>query len=121
MIERPDGLETGDIDYFWLGAASMKYLLLGAGGQLGTAFRSLLSDRGQESAGYGKRMVIFAGADAPKAVAVPPGVVHAYRNISLESGLVFNAANQLFAGKGRQEPVDEIRWEGVDDFPFGLD
>jgi dTDP-4-dehydrorhamnose 3,5-epimerase len=48
-------------------------------------------------------------------------VVHAYRNISLESGLVFNAANQLFAGQGRQEPVDEIRWEGVDDSPFGLD
>jgi dTDP-4-dehydrorhamnose 3,5-epimerase len=65
-------------------------------------------------------MVIFAGADAPKAVAVPPGVVHAYRNIALETGLVFNAANQLFAGQGRQEPVDEIRWEQAEDSPYQL-
>jgi dTDP-4-dehydrorhamnose 3,5-epimerase len=66
-------------------------------------------------------MVVFAGADAPKAIAVPPGVVHAYRNTSLESGSVFNAASQLFAGRGRQEPVDEIRWEQAADSPFGLD
>jgi dTDP-4-dehydrorhamnose 3,5-epimerase len=84
-------------------------------------FKVYLWDRRQESASCGKMMVIFAGADAPKAIAVPPGVVHAYRNISLEAGLVFNAANQLFAGKGRQEPVDEIRWEGVEDSPFKLD
>jgi dTDP-4-dehydrorhamnose 3,5-epimerase len=48
-------------------------------------------------------------------------VVHAYRNIALEPGLVFNAASQLFAGQGRQEPVDEIRWEQADDSPYQLD
>jgi dTDP-4-dehydrorhamnose 3,5-epimerase len=52
---------------------------------------------------------------------VPPGVVHAYRNISLESGLVFNAANQLFGGQGRREPVDEIRWEQAEGSPYQLD
>jgi dTDP-4-dehydrorhamnose 3,5-epimerase len=83
-------------------------------------FKVYLWDRRQESASCGKRMVIFVGADAPKAVAVPPGVVHAYRNISLESGLVFNAANQLYAGRGRQEPVDEIRWEQAEDSPYQL-
>jgi dTDP-4-dehydrorhamnose 3,5-epimerase len=84
-------------------------------------FKVYLWDRRPESATCGKRMVIFAGADAPKAIAVPPGVVHAYRNIALESGLVFNAPNQLFAGQERQELVDEIRWEGVDDSPYQLD
>jgi dTDP-4-dehydrorhamnose 3,5-epimerase len=84
-------------------------------------FKVYLWDRRQDSPSCGKRMVIFAGADAPKTLAVPPGVVHAYRNISLEPGLVFNAANQLYAGNGRQEPVDEIRWEGVNDSSFKLD
>jgi dTDP-4-dehydrorhamnose 3,5-epimerase len=84
-------------------------------------FKVYLWDRREKSASYGKRMVIFAGSDAPKAIAVPPGVVHAYRNVSIVPGLVFNAPNQLFAGKGRQEPVDEIRWEGVPDSPFLLD
>jgi dTDP-4-dehydrorhamnose 3,5-epimerase len=84
-------------------------------------FKVYLWDRRPGSATCGKRMVIFAGADAPKAIAVPPGVVHAYRNIALESGLVFNAPNQLFAGRGRQEPVDEIRWEQAEGSPFKLD
>jgi dTDP-4-dehydrorhamnose 3,5-epimerase len=84
-------------------------------------FKVYLWDRRQESASFNKRMVVFAGGDAPKAIAVPPGVVHAYRNISLEAGLVFNAASQLFAGKGRREPVDEIRWEGVQDSSYQLD
>jgi dTDP-4-dehydrorhamnose 3,5-epimerase len=84
-------------------------------------FKIYLWDNRQGSPSCGKRMVVFAGADAPKAIAVPPGVVHAYRNAALEPGLVFNAANRFFAGQGRQEPVDEIRWEQADGSPFGLD
>ena len=84
-------------------------------------FKLYLWDRRQDSPTGGQRMTVFAGVDAPKAIAVPPGVVHAYRNISPNSGLVFNSASQLYAGKGRQEPVDEIRWEGVEDSPYKLD
>ena len=83
-------------------------------------FKVYLWDNRQGSPSYGKMMIVFAGADAPKAIAVPPGVVHAYRNAGGEPGLVFNAASQLFAGQGRQEPVDEIRWEHVEDSPFQL-
>lgn len=84
-------------------------------------FKVYLWDNRQDSPSYGRMMVFFAGADAPKAVAVPPGVVHAYRNTSGEPGLVFNAANQLYASRGRQEPVDEIRWESTPGTPFHLD
>ena len=42
---------------------------------------------------------------------LPAGVVHAYKNTSDEPGLVFNAPNRLYAGEGKQAPVDEIRHE----------
>ena len=52
---------------------------------------------------------------------VPPGVVHAYRNISKEPGVVFNCPNRLYAGPGRKEPVDEIRHERDAETKFMLD
>lgn len=51
------------------------------------------------------------GESKPAAVIVPPGVVHAYKNVSAYPGIVFNAPNKLFAGPGRCYPVDEIRHE----------
>ncbi len=51
-------------------------------------------------------------------VAVPPGVVHAYRNTGSADGLVFNAPNRLYAGPGKSEPVDEIRHEDDPHSPF---
>ena len=55
-----------------------------------------------------------AGSDEPVFVVVPPGVVHAYRNVGSRDAFVLNFANQLFAGRGRKEPVDEIRHEEID-------
>jgi len=52
---------------------------------------------------------------------VPPGVVHAYKNVSRVAGLVFNCPNRLYAGRHREEPVDEIRHEDRRDSPFRLD
>ena len=46
------------------------------------------------------------------AVWIPPGVVHAYRNVGTIPGLVFNSPNRLYAGYGKREPVDEIRRRG---------
>ena len=63
----------------------------------------------------------YAGLDAPALVIVPPGVVHAYKNVGIENGLVFNAPDRLYAGKGKKSPVDEVRHEEVEDSPFLLD
>lgn len=54
-------------------------------------------------------------------VIVPPGVVHAYKNIGTVDGIVYNAPNRLYAGWGRKEEVDEIRHENDPDSPFRLD
>jgi dTDP-4-dehydrorhamnose 3,5-epimerase len=61
------------------------------------------------------------GKDKPMALIVPPGVVHAYKNVGGEPGLVFNCPNRLFKGPGRKDPVDEIRHEDVKDSPYRLD
>jgi dTDP-4-dehydrorhamnose 3,5-epimerase len=42
---------------------------------------------------------------------IPPGVVHAYRNVGSGPGWVFNCPNRLYKGPERKEPVDEIRHE----------
>lgn len=54
----------------------------------------------------------LVGHTNPMAVLVPPGVVHAYKNISNEIGLVFNGPNRLYAGPGKRYEIDEIRHEG---------
>jgi dTDP-4-dehydrorhamnose 3,5-epimerase len=47
--------------------------------------------------------------------------VHAYKNIGDEPGLVINLPNKLYAGWGKKEKVDEIRYEGNQDSPFKVD
>lgn len=74
-------------------------------------FRVVLWDARPGSSTRGHVQEIVAGADAPATVLVPPGVVHAYRNVSQEPGLVFNVPNRLYAGQGKAHPVDEIRHE----------
>jgi len=75
-------------------------------------FRIVLWDARESSTTVGNRMVVFGGADAPVSIVVPPGVVHAYRNVSRsQRGLVLNYPDRLYAGHGKREPVDEIRHE----------
>ena len=38
-------------------------------------------------------------------------MVHAYRNVGEHDALIINCPNQLYAGEGKQESVDEIRHE----------
>ena len=54
-------------------------------------------------------------------VVVPPGVIHAYKNISDEDGYVMNFPNQLYAGPGKKYPVDEIRHEEKEENGFSLE
>jgi dTDP-4-dehydrorhamnose 3,5-epimerase len=84
-------------------------------------FKVYLWDNRPQSPTYRAREVRVIGADSPHALIVPKGVVHAYRNVSAGPGLVFNAANRLYKGPGRKEPVDEIRHEEHGDSPFKLD
>lgn len=84
-------------------------------------FKIYLWDTRKDSPTSGIRQVVFAGIDTPRMVIVPPGVVHAYRNIGTENGIVFNAPNRLYAGTGKKSPVDEIRHEDIAGSPFYLD
>lgn len=84
-------------------------------------FKLYLWDNRPTSTTYLTRRTLIVGANNPLAVIVPPGVVHAYKNVGKEMGLVFNAANRLYKGDKKLEPVDEIRHEHDVHTPFKLD
>ncbi|HLJ95830.1 MAG TPA: dTDP-4-dehydrorhamnose 3,5-epimerase family protein [Gemmataceae bacterium] len=84
-------------------------------------FKVYLWDNRAGSATYWARQTEVVGADRPMALLIPPGVAHAYQNISSEPGLVYNSPNRLFKGPKRKEPVDEIRHEDDPRSPFQLD
>ncbi len=84
-------------------------------------FRLFLWDTRADSPTRGHRWVVEVGASNPMAVWIPPGVVHAYRNVGDVPGLVFNAPNRLYAGWGKTEPVDEIRHEDAEPGRFLMD
>jgi len=86
-----------------------------------STFKVYLWDRRKDSATYRVRQVELAGAEEPRVVIVPPGVVHAYKNVGKAEGLVVNFPNRLFKGKGKREAVDEIRYEELADSPYILD
>jgi dTDP-4-dehydrorhamnose 3,5-epimerase len=78
-------------------------------------------DNRAESKTYRNRQSLLVGSDNPQAVIVPLGVVHAYKNVGNEPGIVFNAPNRLYRGVGRTEPVDEIRHEQDEKTIFAMD
>jgi dTDP-4-dehydrorhamnose 3,5-epimerase len=80
-----------------------------------------LWDARSESPTFGRRMKIGVGQQNKQCVIVPPGVVHAYKNIGAEPGWVFNGPNRLYAGEGKRSPVDEIRHENQADSVYLLD
>lgn len=60
------------------------------------------------------------GGENPVLVIVPPGVVHAYRNVGDRAAFVLNFPDKLYAGEGKKEMVDEIRHEDNADSRFKL-
>lgn len=84
-------------------------------------FKVYLWDVRSQSPTYLVSQTEVVGADRPMLLVVPPGVVHAYKNVGTVPGLVFNCPNRLYKGPGRKEPVDEIRHEEAVDSPFRLD
>jgi len=83
-------------------------------------FKIVLWDDRRNSPTYQVKQTVYGGQDRPRLVLVPPGVVHGYRCLGPEAGLVFNAPNRLYAGPGKKGPVDEIRYEDAGDTPFRL-
>jgi dTDP-4-dehydrorhamnose 3,5-epimerase len=84
-------------------------------------FRLYLWDNRPHSPTHGVAQVEEVGEGRPMLVIVPPGVVHAYKNVGTAPGLVFNAPNRLYRGPGKVEPIDEIRHEERRDSPYRLD
>ncbi len=84
-------------------------------------FKVYLWDNRPASPTYRARQADVVGADKPALLIVPAGVVHAYKNVGAEPGVVFNCPNRLYKGPGRKEPVDEVRHEETADSPFRLD
>jgi dTDP-4-dehydrorhamnose 3,5-epimerase len=78
-------------------------------------------DNRQESQTFNSVSTLFVGEDNPTSVLIPRGVVHAYQNVGDTDGLVINCPNQLYRGKGKKEPVDEIRHEDDPQTIFRID
>jgi dTDP-4-dehydrorhamnose 3,5-epimerase len=63
-----------------------------------------------------------AGENHPISVVVPSRVVHAYKCVSQQGGMVINLPDKLYKGIGKSEDVDEIRYENIlEGSPFVLD
>lgn len=72
-------------------------------------FHLYLWDNRPESASYLCHEIAILRR--PTAVVIPPGIVHAYRNVGEIPGLVVNCPNRLYRGEGKRDPVDEVRHE----------
>ncbi len=84
-------------------------------------FKLYLWDNRKHSPTFMKKMTLVLGESKAASVIIPPGVVHAYKNVGGKQGIVFNSANRLYAGKNKKERVDEIRHEDDVNSPFRLD
>ncbi len=83
-------------------------------------FKLRLWDNRENSPTFRSVMTLFVGADNPQAIIVPIGVVHAYKNVGSEKGMVINCPNRLYMGAGKLEKIDEIRHEDDPDTIFTI-
>lgn len=83
-----------------------------------STFRIYCWDGRKHSKTFGNMMVFEAGERRPASILVPPGVVHAYKNVGSSDGWSLNMPNRLYGGRGRTEAVDEIRYENDVNSPY---
>ena len=81
-------------------------------------FKLYLWDNRKDSATYLNRQIIHIPDKL--IVIVPPGVVHAYKNVGDGDAMVLNFPDRLYAGWGKKEKVDEIRHENNPDSKFRM-
>jgi dTDP-4-dehydrorhamnose 3,5-epimerase len=89
-------------------------------------FKVYLWDNRKASPTHGHRQSDVVGIDKPMLLVIPPGVVHAYKNVGRDQGIVFNCPNRLYKGWHRKgwvagQGVDEVRHEDDAASPFQLD
>jgi dTDP-4-dehydrorhamnose 3,5-epimerase len=82
-------------------------------------FRLYLWDNRKTSLTY-KESKIIDILDIPTIAVVPPGVVHAYKNIGNSNAFTINLPDRLYKGWGMTESVDEVRYEDVPSSPFRI-
>lgn len=83
-------------------------------------FELHLWDNRSNSATRGEYSKLKVGENNPVLAIVPPGVVHGYKNISDVDAWCINLPDKLYRGEGKQEEVDEIRWEKDESSPFQI-
>ena len=83
-------------------------------------FRLYLWDNRQASPTY-KQHKVFDTSGIPTVAVVPSGIVHAYKNMASEEGLVINMPDRLYKGEGKKEAVDEIRYEDDPLSPYRIE
>ncbi len=101
-----------------------------------SSFKVYLWDARKGAKTFGAKQVDVVGVDKPMALIVPAGVVHAYKNVGKEQGIVFNCPNRLYKGWNRKgwlaskldapglppaAGVDEIRHEEEGQSLYRLD
>ncbi len=83
-------------------------------------FNLYLWDNRSASPTY-KEYKIIETSGVPTLAVVPPGIVHAYKNVDSGEGLVINLPDRLYRGQGKREAVDEIRHEDDPASPFRIE
>jgi len=83
-------------------------------------YKVVMWDARPKSRTFGVRQELQVGEEKAAVVVIPPGVVHAYRNVGETDAYVLNFPDRLYAGEGKKEPVDEIRHEDDPDSPFQI-
>src|SRR6478752_261014 len=86
-----------------------------------STFKLRLWDNREISSTYNNVMTLLVGQEDPKAVVVPKGVVHGYKNVGEVDGMVINCPNRLYMGEGKREPIDEIRHEDDPETVFKME
>lgn len=82
------------------------------------SYSVVMWDARSDSATFGNKTELIVGAQNSVMIVIPPGVVHAYRNVGDQDAFVLNLPDRLYAGNGKQERIDEIRHEDDPDTPF---
>jgi dTDP-4-dehydrorhamnose 3,5-epimerase len=83
-------------------------------------FELHLWDNRKDSSTFGDHEKYKFGEKDSAMVVVPHGVVHGYKNISDKEAWCLNYPDQLYAGEGKKEEVDEIRHENDVDSKFKM-
>ena len=75
---------------------------------------------GRKGRTKGKYLKIRVGESNPSLIIVPPGVTHGYKCLGDKSGWCLNFPDKLYKGAGKNNKIDEIRWESDPQSPFKI-